>query len=107
MNSGRMTERVAIQTPTRVADGIGGFTVVWNTVNTVWATVEPLKGREQLQAMQLEASNLFRLVVRNDVSISPDQRLLWTGIVLNIREAPITPRHQLFRTIIAEAGVAS
>ena len=105
-HTGAMTERVAIQTQARTADGIGGFTIVWNTVSSVWAKVEPLKGMEQLAAMQLQASNLFKVTIRNDITINPDQRLLWGNIALNIREAPHTPRTQMFKTLIAEAGVA-
>lgn len=106
MNTGAMTERVALQSPTRTADGVGGFAVTWNTTSTIWASVEPLRGKEQLEAMQLEGSNFFKVTLRNDITISLDDRFVWSGINLNIREAPITPRTSLFRTLIVEAGVA-
>ena len=108
--TGRLRERVRIERETRTPDGGGGFTVSWLTVAVRWAAVEPLKGLERLQAMQLEASTLYRVTLRNEgPAITGANRLIWiTGgdVALNIREAPVTGRGELFRVLIAEAGVA-
>ena len=65
---------------------------------------------ERLAAMQVQASNLYKVTMRNEgAPIDPAWRLVWiTGAnaVLNIREAPVTPRGNLFREIVVEAGVA-
>ena len=107
--SGRLRERVRVEAEVRSPDGGGGFSFSWEAVATLWASVEPLKGVERLQAMQLQGSNLFKVTLRNDgPAVDPAHRLVWlTGgnVVLNIREAPVTPRDNLFREIVAEAGV--
>lgn len=109
MTAGALTERIRFEKETRTADGGGGSSLAWTTVADRWASVEPLKGREQLEAMKLEAANLFRVTIRNDQAVDPAWRITWlTGgnAVLNIRECPTTPRRALYRVLVAEAGVA-
>jgi len=107
--TGRLRERVRIEREVRTADGGGGASLSWQTVATLWAAIEPLRGREQLEAMKLEASNLYKVTLRNPgPTITADMRLVWlTGDneELNIREAPRVPKHQLFRVLMAEGGV--
>lgn len=106
MNAGRLTERVTIEAEVRTPDDAGGATLTWSAVATVWAAVEPLKGREQVEAMKLESSNLYRVAVRNHVAVTAANRLMWRGHVLNIREVPPTRPIELFRVLVAELGVA-
>ena len=109
MPAGKLTERVRFEREQRTSDGGGGSTLSWIAVAVRWAMVEPLKGREQLEAMKVEASNLYRVTLRNDFVVDPSWRLVWItggGLVLNIREAPTTPRAELYRHLVAEAGVA-
>jgi head-tail adaptor len=107
---GKLRERVRIERETRTPDGGGGFTVGWLTVAVRWAAVEPLKGLERLQAMQLEAANLYKVTLRNECpEITAANRLVWItggGLALNIRDAAVTGRGEPFRVLIAEAGVA-
>ena len=108
--SGRLRERVRIEREVRTPDGGGGASITWEAVAVLWANVQPLKGQERLQAMQLEASNLFKITLRNPgPAVKLADRIVWltgAGTVFNIREAPTTPRYNLFREIVAEAGVA-
>ena len=108
--SGRMRERVRIEREARTSDNAGGAVLTWTTVAVLWAAVEPLKGTERMQAMQMEASNLYKITLRNPgPAFTAADRLVWlTGgnAVLNIREAPTTPRYNLFREVVAELGVA-
>jgi SPP1 family predicted phage head-tail adaptor len=110
MSAGRLSERIRFEQESRTSDGGGGASVVWTAVATRWAAVEPLKGREQLEAMQLEASNLYRVTIRNDgLVITAAMRLVWlTGgnALLNIRECATPPAGALYRTLVAELGVA-
>lgn len=109
MQGAKLTERVRIEREIRIADQGGGAEIGWDVVRTIWASVQPLKGREQLEAMQLEASNLYRVTLRNDHDdLDASRRLVWLTnghMVLNIREiAPRSPRDPM-RVLVAEAGV--
>lgn len=107
--AGKLAERIRFDQETRVADGGGGSSITWASQGERWASVEPLRGREQLEAMKLEASSLYKVTIRNDFAVNPAWRITWlTGgnTTLNIRECPVTPRTELYRVLIAEAGVA-
>lgn len=111
MSAGKLRERIVIEREVRVPDGGGGAEITWQAIAPPrWAAVEPLKGKEQLEAMQLEASGLYRVTLRNDpLVITADMRIRWLSggdLLLNIREVPTTPRNLLLRTLVAEAGVA-
>lgn len=108
MLPGRLTERVRFDREVRLPDGGGGYELGWEPVFTKWAQVEPLKGREALEAMKLEASSLYKVTLRSDYDVNPAWRLVWvTGgnLVMNVREAqPVTSR-AMVRVLIAQAGV--
>lgn len=105
ISAGELTERITIQGETRTPDGYGGYTVEWTDVATVWARVVPLRGREQIEAQQLGASQMYRVTIRNR-AVDPAQRIMWRGRVLNIREAPEVGSRALYKEILAEGGVA-
>jgi SPP1 family predicted phage head-tail adaptor len=47
-----------------VSDGQGGFTDTWNDVATVFASIEPVKGYERFQAMQMQTPITHKIVMR-------------------------------------------
>tara|TARA_R100001244_G_scaffold130912_1_gene103490 strand:- start:310 stop:636 length:327 start_codon:yes stop_codon:yes gene_type:complete len=105
VSAGQLDQRVAIQTEARVSDGVGGYEVTWSTTATVWAMVKPVRGREQMEAQQLQASAMYRITIRNR-AVSAAQRIVWRGLTLNIREAPDPGGRAMYREILAEEGVA-
>lgn len=79
-----LRHRVTIQhkTVTRDADGIAAET--WQDVTTVWAAVEPLRGREYLQAMAVAVEVTTRVRVRCLPGVTPAMRLLFGSRIFNI-----------------------
>lgn len=53
--------------------------IVWTTVATVWAAVEPLTGREFLEgrALDAELSTRIRVRYRTGVVMHPEMRVVW------------------------------
>lgn len=70
MRAGQLDRRITIETPTGTQDTFGEFTETWATFATEWAQYEPLKGREQLDAMQVNADlqARFRIRYRSDIT---------------------------------------
>jgi SPP1 family predicted phage head-tail adaptor len=71
--TGRRTQQVRIEKPTRVADGQGGSTIPGYTLRAVvWAAEEPLSTQEALRAAQLTGVLLtaWTIPFRTDVSIT-------------------------------------
>lgn len=74
MNPGKRRHRITIQAPTKTSDGMGGSTVAWTDIATVWGSIAGLNYREseRMQAMKLQSevsSKItipYRAVIRNE-----------------------------------------
>jgi SPP1 family predicted phage head-tail adaptor len=102
---GELRHRVTIQNATEASDGAGGFTATWSDVATVWAKVEPLRGYEAKEAMQLEAPTIHRIFMRyrSDVRANTS-RLVFDGRNLDIKEVRNLTERGRWLEILAEEG---
>lgn len=74
MRAGRLRHRVAIQQKSVTRDSYGGETITWPGVITVWASVEPLRGDEFIEAQRAGARVDTRIVMRYQSGIVPEMR---------------------------------
>lgn len=82
---GRLRHRVTLQRFVAVDDGGGGTVEDWQDVATVWAAVEPIRGRERLEAMQLEQAVDHRVVIRYRPGLDGrNMRVLYRGRALHV-----------------------
>lgn len=82
-----MDKRVVIQTSSTSGDGQGGITETWADGATVWASIEPLKGYEKFQAMQLETPCTHKVMMRYRDDVTTKIRLKFGTRVFNVKEA--------------------
>lgn len=86
---GDLTERVTFQEVTRSSDGGGGGgSRSWSNISTtptVWAMVEPMRGRERFAAEQIESRRDYRVWVRYRGDITDTMRLVWRSKSLAVR----------------------
>lgn len=85
MRAGRLRQRITIQDKTVVQNDYGEEDITWTEVATVWAAIEPLRGREFLDAEMASAEITTRIVIRHRDGISPEMRVLHGATVYNIR----------------------
>ena len=104
---GQMREQVTVQSPTEVSQGGGGSSITWSDVATFWAEVRALRGREQIEALALEAATMYRITRRYTETITERQRLTWKGRILNIRSVVDPDGRRQWTEILAETGVAT
>lgn len=90
MRAGQLRHRVALQTVTETRDAVGGIVSGWATTVTLWAAVEPLRGREFFQARAEQAGVDTRIRIRYRAGVVPKQRITWDGHTYDI-EAVIEP----------------
>ena len=86
MRAGTLRKRVTIQQKTITRDAYGAEVIAWATYMSGWASVEPLQGREYLEAQQVQASADVRVRMRVQPSKrpTPGMRAAYDGRIFNI-----------------------
>ena len=84
MKIGDLRHRITFQQPIKTPDGHKGHTVKWQDVVTVWASVEPLSGREYFYSHQIKAEVTHRVKMRYRAGITVKMRIKHKGRVLEI-----------------------
>ncbi len=79
MRIGPLNKRVAIRSASRTRDDYGEPIASWSTDATVWASVEPISGREMLNAQQQHAEITHRIRMRYQpgTSVTAEKRILF------------------------------
>lgn len=85
MRAGELRHRVEIQHPVAGApNAYGEAAIAWTKLRTAWAAVEPLSGRELVEAQAVSARASARVRMRYHGDITTDMRVLWRDRTLNI-----------------------
>lgn len=114
MSAGTLDQRIRIEQKSDTDDSTGGQTVVWSTLDTVWASIVPDSAegnaKEELSAHKLRATSRYQVSLRNRADLDATMRVIWLSngnAVLNIREMPYPGDRALLRHLIVEEGVAT
>ena len=84
MGIGDLKKRVTLQYQTKVADGMGGFTVSWVDAATVWSAIWPVSATETIQADKTTMIITHRIRIRYRSGIRASWRVSWGGKYFNI-----------------------
>jgi SPP1 family predicted phage head-tail adaptor len=103
---GEFRERISLQQEVRLGDSGGGAMVNWEEVAELWAAVEPLSGRENIQGEKISAVQSYRVRFRCEEYVRTAMRMVWQERVLNIRSIRHVDARGRLLEIIAEEGVA-
>lgn len=88
MRAGRLKHRVQLQTlvagspqqkPTGEPD------TAWTTVATVWASIDPVLGREFFSAQQVQSEVDTKIRIRHRAGVTAADRIVHGGTVYNIK----------------------
>ena len=87
MEAGKLRNLVQLQRATVTTDSHGDQVKAWSTLAEVWASIEPLSGREFLQASQVtsDVTVRIRLRGRSDLSLTPKDRVTFGARTFDIR----------------------
>lgn len=86
MQAGKLNQRVTIQQYSATRASNGEEVKSWSTVATVWASVEPLSGRELLAARDVRADVTTRIRIRYRTGITPKMRATMGSATYEISE---------------------
>lgn len=106
MKPGRLRHRITIQQKTTIVDQDGIPTETWAEFATVWASVEPLRGREYFQAAAVNAENMVRFRIRYRAGIRPDMRIQYDSRIFSINSViDVDERHTEIHLMCQEVAV--
>jgi len=87
--TGELDRQIILQYSTRVGDGMGGFTTVWNTAATVWAKMRTLKSDEAIQAMSTTGTAIHNITIRYRTDVRANWRVRYGNRYFAIIGPPI------------------
>jgi SPP1 family predicted phage head-tail adaptor len=102
--AGELDQRVTLRREVRTADGMGGSTLSWTNIATVWAKVRPMSGTEREHSDRLSAPANYIIVIRHRSDLTEADILVWRDVEFNIRFVKDTPRTR-FLVLEASRGV--
>lgn len=102
--AGELDQRVTFRRQVSAPDGMGGSTLSWTDIATVWAHVRPMSGREREHSDRLNAQANYLMVIRNRTDIDETSIAVWKGQEFNVRFAKNRARSR-FLELEAERGV--
>jgi len=100
MKIGDLRHRITFQKPIKTPDGYKGHAVNWQDVVTVWASIEPLTGREYFYAHQIKNEVSHRLRVRYRADITAEMRIKHGEKIIEIESIiDMQERHQFLEVL--------
>ncbi len=81
---GNLRHRITLQKPLIIKDSIGQQLEEWQDVATVWASVEPLSGKEYFSAKQMNSEVSTKITIRYLEGITPFMRVFFQKHTYNI-----------------------
>lgn len=87
LSAGRLDKRVTIQQLVAASpdqDAGGEPDEAWTDLKTVWASVEPLKGREFLASRQVNSEVTGQIVIRKRAGITAKMRCSYDSRIYDI-----------------------
>ena len=69
----RLSTRLTLETPQRIADGGGGWQIAWAVLGTLWAEIRPSSARERVSG-EREISRITHRVTIRVAEVGSDRR---------------------------------
>jgi len=86
VNPGKLRHRVTLQEYKEVLDQYGTpIDQGWQDVATIWASIEPIQGREYVLLQNTQSELTTRIRIRYRPEITPAMRVLYGTRVFNIQ----------------------
>jgi len=85
IRAGELRHRVTIQQKSVTRNTFGEEIVTWQDVATVWAAIEPLRGREFFESQQVNAEVTTRIRIRYRPGITPTMRVVYGSRIFDIQ----------------------
>jgi SPP1 family predicted phage head-tail adaptor len=102
----RLDQRVVLQRAVESQDpGTGEVSVSWQTVATLWASVDGLKANERYSLNEVTSNRAYTVWVRWRADIRQKDRLVWGSCVLEIVDVPNQQRRGRLLSLFCTEGL--
>lgn len=101
----RMRERVIIKQVSYAKNAVGDNIETLTNLATVWARVQPVRGKEMADIGRLAAVQTYLVVIRHRTDVTTLNSLVWDSKALNIRSVENRDERFQYLTMECEAGV--
>ena len=102
MKIGNLNKRVTIQGRVVTQSTTGMEIETWSDLDTVWACVQPIKGKEFWQAQQISSKLDMRVTIRYRSNVSTLNRLKYGNRYFDIVAVINTDERNRFLTLMCE-----
>lgn len=103
MRIGQLRRRITIQQPVEVTDQYGTPAIQWQEFATVWAAVEPIRGREYILLKNTNSELTVRIRIRYLPGVTNAMRVVYDDRVFNIESViDVDERHKEMHLMCAE-----
>jgi SPP1 family predicted phage head-tail adaptor len=105
---GSLSERIAIQEKYVSRDDLGAEVITWVEIAEVWASAEPIRGREYVALRAAQADITTRFVIRHRSGLTPAMRVQWGDAYYDIIEViDVHGRHRWLELMCIAQAVAT
>lgn len=98
----RLKKRLIIQKNTKVADGLGGFTVTWSTFARVWGEIKPFSAKERFFAGKIDNPITHKITIRKLNNMTDEMRIQFDSRIFKILGFINVEEKDRFFEILAE-----
>lgn len=105
MRAGTLRDQIVIESRTDAADSFGQPIPTWSTFATVWAAVEPSRGREFFASQALTATDPVRFRLRYLPGLTAAHRIQYGGKVYDIAAVEDVMARTREHHVYAETGL--
>ena len=85
LEAGKLRNRIIIQQRSTTKNSFGETIDTWTTFTTLWAAIEPLRGREFFESKETQAEVTTKITIRNKSGITPQMRVSWNSKIFDIK----------------------
>lgn len=85
INIGKLNKRITFLRTEWVADEMGQEVPEWMPYKTVWATVNPVSGREYYEAQKVRPELTYKIYTRYQQEIAPDMQIKYKEKMFEIK----------------------
>lgn len=101
----KLHHKVQLQSSDDVKNELGEVEKTWSTFANVWASIEPLTGREILQYQQLNAELSHRIVIRHHSSVNPKCRIKFGMRIFDINVSLNLEERNIYQELLCKEAV--